>query len=183
MIGYLGNNISIKKLIKIRFLVKLIYKIIYFSLRKLLRNINVEILMGISIGQLASLKKDFNLKSKNEIILPNTRPKLNFIPSYQSNSFSGVLWVGNFMNGRDISMLCKYINKYNFSNDKKLKIYFIGNIFDKSYFKYVMKNNYVVYLGGFKNDNEIYDKIKNLGLVGFFFGWFDKYKTMINVLV
>ena len=43
-----------------------------------------------------------------------------------------------------------------------------------------MKNNYVVYLGGFKNDNEIYDKTKNLGLVGFFFGWFDKYKTMIN---
>ena len=144
------------------------------------RNISISKLIGISNEQMSAFKSDYNLHGVDTLVVPNIRPTLAINQSCSSDSFDGVLWIGNVMRGRDLSLLSTFLNKYNELNSKSLKLYLVGSIFDNDYFDYLKNSSSLMYLGGFRTDKDIHEKIRGFNLVGFFYGWVDLHRTGIN---
>jgi len=171
---------QIGKRIKSPKIVKILSNMTESFFKKALGSISIDNLVGISESQIEELKKDFKLLGSKHLVVPNTRNKLSKKRSINDDEFSGVLWIGNVMKGRDLDILCTYINKYNDRRKTNVYLYIIGNIFDKDYFRSLESLGHIKYLDAFRNDLDVFEKIKNYNVAGFFYGWDDTYETGIN---
>jgi hypothetical protein len=171
---------QIRKIIKSKKLIIFLSKLIHLFLKKLFKSMKITNLVGISLNQIYEFKKDFKISNTRDLIVPNTRKKIFAKKSTDNNEFNGVLWIGNIMKGRDLDILLTYLKEYNEQNNTDFYLYIIGNIYDKAYFKSLESQEYIIYLNSFKNDLDIFEKIKSYNVAGFFYGWDDIYNTGIN---
>lgn len=162
-----------------KYIGKLILNIIllFFSRKK----ITIDGLVGISRSQIDNF---FNLFKCCDgvpfIVVPNTRRRIEY--SYENKMYNDkladFLWVGNIVNGRDLSSTIQYldqlIKKYDF------KFYIFGRNNSSEVFRLLEERSYCKYIGEFLSDYELFQFIHNKKVIALFFGWDDKFNVGIN---
>lgn len=142
--------------------------------------IRLDMLIGISSGQVNLLRDRFGLEARNIQIAPNTRKKL--VGSFERRGPTAILWVGNVSKGRrfeDTYALQAMLKGDRF--DLIVKIAVVGKRLNAAADD-VVNDALVTELGGFKADTDIAQLTEHLQTVGVFFGWDDNYKTGINTI-
>lgn len=173
-------SFHLRKVVRNRKLTMLLSRLLYSFIRKCFSSLKIDNLVGISREQIFEFSQDFKVRDARELVLPNTRKRLALKKSINEKDFDGIVWLGNIMKGRDIDILNEYLKKFNQVNKTHYRLYLVGNIFHKDYFINLEAQDHIVYLGTFRNDLEIFEKIRDYNVAGFFYGWNDIYNTGIN---
>ena len=153
-----------------------VYQICRFLTRNLImRNLKIDVLVGISHAQLENIKINYLLRSPKIQVVPNTRKKLNLKLSYSGKCEP--VWIGNVGIGRDFEKINRLLKALNNDNRKTmLKGLIVGRILNPK----SISVGSVVQLGSFANDEDVYLKLKGSRPIGLFFGWSDPQRTNIN---
>jgi len=156
----------------------LFFFILYF---KKIKKTVIDGIVGISVSQIDNFLKRFtNNIQIPYIVIPNTRPKIEYIFKHQKYKqiFADFLWIGNIVNGRDLKITIHYldelIKKFNF------KFYVFGRIYSEELLNFMKKRTYFQYMGEFSNDQELFNFVKDKKIISLFFGWDDKNEVGIN---
>jgi hypothetical protein len=152
--------------------------ILYF---KKIKKTPIDGVVGISTSQVDNFLKKFasNIQIPH-IVIPNTRPKINYIFKQKKYKeiFADFLWIGNIVDGRDLKITVHYlddlIKKFHF------KFYVFGQIHSEELLSFLKKRTYFQYMGEFSADQELFNFIKDKKIISLFFGWDDKNEVGIN---
>ena len=114
------------------------------------------------------------------IVIPNTRKRLEY--SFENKTYNkeiaDFLWVGNIVNGRDLTTTIQYldrlIKKYDF------KFYIFGRNNSPEIFRLLEERSYCKYIGDFSSDYELFQFVNTKKVIALFFGWDDGYNVGIN---
>lgn len=174
-IGKIVPNITVRKYIS-----KLILlAIALFFLKN--KKVAINGLVGISKSQIENFYNLFKCyASVPFIVIPNTRRRIDykFENKIYNDDLADFIWVGNIVNGRDLTKTINYldqlIKKYDF------KFYIFGKNNSPEVFRLIEEREYCKYIGDFSSDYELLQFINNKKVIALFFGWEDRCNIGIN---
>lgn len=158
-----------------RILVKIVRYFFKFVLRFVIR---IDMIVGISEGQVVLLRDRFGVSAPSSLTTPNTRERID--GDFVRNGPPAILWVGNVSKGRRFDWAyrlqeCLANSPHNLSTD----IVLVGKRLNKTADE-VVDDSRVLELGGFKTDADIVQLTGDWKTVGVFFGWDDVLNTGLN---
>lgn len=142
--------------------------------------IRIDVIIGISEGQVVQLKDRFGISAKNTLAAPNTRHRLE--GNFHREGPEAILWVGNVSKGRRFEDTYKLREKLAAKPiDLPAKIAVVGKRLNQGA-DAVVDEDLVIELGGFKTDADIAKLTSDWKTVGVFFGWDDPQGSGINAI-
>lgn len=169
----------IGKFVKERALKKMLLRLAMFLLDKIVMpNLRINALIGISMGQVDHLLE--RLACNEEVfknIVPNTRPFLDISSNKASfRERCNFLWVGNIGANRSFEKIDFFRSLINQQKAYQVGLVVVGKFWGDG----AVKPNGVNYLGAFKSDQDIVNKLPCAKNIGLFFGWEDDFNLGIN---
>lgn len=139
------------------------------------RFVKINLLVGISDGQIRQLNEHFNITSERNLAIPNTRQRLD--GEFRRRGDLAILWVGNVSMGRSFER-AQSLQKA-MSDTQTCKILLIGKYLNRTA-RTCLHNAQIVECGPFSSDLDIVNLTSTWRTVGVFFGWDDPELTNIN---
>lgn len=160
---------------------RVLVTMVRYSFRFVLRfMIRIDVIVGISDGQVLRLRDRFGISSSKNLAIPNTRKRLE--GDFERKGPSAILWVGNVSKGRRFEWAYSLKQKLaEVPHNLPTKIVLVGKRLNKAADD-IVDDDAVVELGGFKTDADIARLTRDWSTVGVFFGWDDSLNTGINTI-